>query len=71
MAEVDVALAESDRDIRESDVAKLERSTVEARKKKGRLLRKVLDYRGEHQVGPQPRTGEGEFAGYDEYTEDS
>lgn len=70
MAEVDVTLAESDREIREADVKKLERSTVPARKKKGDLLRRVLDYRAEHQVGPQPRTDSGEWASYDEYAED-
>lgn len=65
MGEIDVVLAESDRTIREGDVAKLERSKDAARKKKGRLLRKVVDYRAEHAVGPQMRGPKGRFQSYD------
>lgn len=66
MAEVDVTLAESDREVDRAQVAKLLRSTDPARKKKGRLLQAVCDYRDEHGVGPQPRdpqTGEWEPRG--------
>lgn len=66
MAEVDVTLAEDEsREINPADVAKMERSSKPQRKKQGDLLRKVLVYRQEHGVGPQPRGESGEFVSYD------
>lgn len=64
-SEVDVTLAESDRDIAPADVAKLKRSKDTARRKKGDLLQKVLDYRDEHDVGPQPRGPTGRYQSWD------
>lgn len=55
---VDVVLAESDREIREAAVSRMQRSADPARRKKGDLLRAVLDYRAERDVGPQPRDPE-------------
>lgn len=57
MSDVDLVLAESDREIDPAKVARLRRSTDPAKRKKGALMQAVLDHREARDGGKAAHRG--------------